>query len=47
MGDKYIQAYRFYRDELDEQLAQTRARVADLERTIEWMISVLLKEKKE
>jgi hypothetical protein len=45
-GDKYIKAYRHYRDQLDTKVNRNSARIAELERTIEWLIGRLLEELK-
>ena len=42
LGDKYIKAYKFYRDSIDDKVSTNTQRIAELERTIEWLISRLV-----
>ena len=39
LGDKYIKAYKFYRDRLDDKVSTNTQRIAELERTLEWLIA--------
>jgi len=45
MGDKYIKAYKFYRDSIDDKVSTNTQRIAELERTIERLITRLMEMK--
>ena len=47
LGDKYVKAYQFYRDKLDDKVSSNSQRINELERTVEWLIGKLLEEIKE
>ena len=42
LGDKYLKAYKHYRTEQDDKISSLTARVADLERMIEWLTSYIV-----
>lgn len=43
-GDKYIKAYKHFRESQDDKISQLTMKVHDLERTIEWLIGKMLAE---
>jgi len=43
-GDKYINAYKHYRDQLDEKVSSNSIRIRELEKTVEWLIARVIEE---
>ena len=46
LGDKYVKAYKFYRDQLDDKVSANTAKIRELERTIEFILGKLFEELK-
>jgi len=46
-GDKYLKAYKHYRDKLDDRVHTNAVRIAELERNLEWLVGKMLAELEE
>ena len=43
-GDKYLKAYKHYRDKIDDKVSSNSMRIKELEKTVEWLIGRIIEE---
>jgi len=46
LGDKYVKAYKFFRDKEQDKISSNTQRIAELERMMEWLCHYIMEEKK-